>query len=108
VLDVDNHLGESPIWSVEEQALYWINCEQPPELHRWTYATRAHDKWPLPMRVGGLVLRAKAGVELVLADGIYHFNPADGGLSLRVRSPLPEHVKLHECQCDRQGRLWVG
>jgi len=108
VLDADNHLGEAPIWSVEEQALYWINCEQPPELHRWSYVSRKHDKWPMPRRIGGVVLRPKAQLELALADGIYDFNPADGHLSLRVRSPLPEHVKLHECQCDRQGRMWVG
>jgi L-arabinonolactonase len=108
VLDANNHLGEAPIWSVEEQALYWINCEQPPELHRWSYANRKHDTWPMPRRIGGVVLRAKAQLELALADGIYDFNPADGHLSLRVRSPLPGHVKLHECQCDRQGRMWVG
>jgi sugar lactone lactonase YvrE len=108
MLDIDNHLGESPVWSVEEQALYWVNCEQPPELHRLTYPTKVHKKWPLPSRAGGLALRANAQVALALADGIYHFDPATGQLSLKVRSPLPEHVKLHECQCDRQGRLWVG
>jgi L-arabinonolactonase len=108
VLDVHNYLGESPIWSVEEQALYWINCEQPPELHRWQYTSGKHDRWPMPARVGGLVLRTHGRLQLALADGMYDFSPADGGLSLRVRSPLPEHVCLHECQCDRQGRLWVG
>jgi L-arabinonolactonase len=107
-LDVDNYLGESPIWSVGEQALYWINCERPPELHRWKYGTGGHDIWRMPNRVGGLVLTANARIRVVLADGIYDFDPADGSLSLKVRSPLPEYVKLHECQCDRQGRLWVG
>jgi sugar lactone lactonase YvrE len=108
VVDADNHLGETPIWSIAEQALYWVNCEQPPELHRWKRATGAHDVWPMTNRVGGLVLRANAYVGVVLADGVYDFEPANCRLSLRVRSPLPGHVKLHECQCDRQGRLWVG
>jgi L-arabinonolactonase len=108
VLNADNYLGEAPIWSVEEQALYWVNCEQAPELHRWAYSNRKHDHWTMPARVGGVVLRAKEQLAIVLADGIYNFNPTDGSLSLRMRSPLPEHVKLHECQCDRQGRLWVG
>ena len=108
VLDADNYLGEAPIWSVAEQALYWINCEQPPALHRWKPETGVRDVWPMPARVGGVVLKRDAGVVVVLADGIYEFNPADGTLSLRCRSPLPQHVKLHECQCDRQGRLWVG
>jgi sugar lactone lactonase YvrE len=29
-------------------------------------------------------------------------------LSFRVPSPFPEHVNLHECHCDRQGRFWIG
>jgi L-arabinonolactonase len=107
-LEVDNHLGESPVWSVEEQALYWINCEQAPELHRWTYATQVHDNWDLPQRVGGVVLRSSGRVTIALGDGIYDFDTLESELTLRVASPLPEHVKLHECQCDRQGRLWVG
>jgi L-arabinonolactonase len=108
VLDPDNYLGEAPIWSAEEQALYWINCEQPPELHRWTPTTGAHKVWPMPNRVGGVAIAGDGRLALVLADGIYHFEPASGNLSMRCRSPLPAHVKLHETQCDRQGRLWVG
>jgi len=106
-LEADNYLGETPVWSVAEQALYWVNCENPPQLHRWRPGG-AHEVWPMPMRVGGLVLRAGGGALVVLADGLYDFDPADGRLERRVASPLPGHVKLHECQCDRQGRLWVG
>jgi L-arabinonolactonase len=108
VLEAANHVGEAPIWSIAERALYWINCEQPPELHRWTPETRAHVVWPMPQRVGGVALASGGRPVVVLADGVYDFNPATGSLSLRSRSPLPPHVKLHECQCDRQGRLWVG
>jgi L-arabinonolactonase len=108
ILDLNNHLGESPLWSAEEQALYWVNCEQPPELHRWSFGSGAHDKWLMPLRIGGLVLRRGGRVTVALADGIYDFDPTSETLSLRVKSPLPEYVKLHECQCDRQGRLWVG
>jgi L-arabinonolactonase len=107
-LDPDNYLGEAPIWSVDANALYWINCEQPPELHRWKPATGDHKIWPMPQRTGGVVLAAGGRLTVVLADGIYDFDPATGELTLHSRSPLPAHVKLHECQCDRQGRLWVG
>src|SRR5262249_20204440 len=43
-----------------------------------------------------------------LGDGLYDFAPDSGNLTLRARSPFPAHVKLHECQCDRQGRFWIG
>lgn len=108
VLDADNHLGETPVWSVADQALWWINCEQPAAIHRWVPETAAHDVWPMPKRVGGIVLKAAGGLLVALLDGVYDFDPATGALTLRAASPLPDHVKLHECQCDRQGRFWIG
>ena len=56
--DAGNHLGETPIWSVEDQALWWVNCEEPPEIHRWSPATGEHAKWQFPDRVGGFVHKA--------------------------------------------------
>ena len=107
-LDAKNHLGETPMWSVEEQALWWINCEQPPQIHRWEPASGHHRKWDMPDRVGGFVRKADGNLLVVLADGLYDFDIQTGRLELRVKSGLPADVKLHECHCDRQGRLWVG
>ena len=108
VLDADNYLGETPIWSVEDQALWWVNCEQPPALHRWSPASGAHASWPMPSRIGGFVHKPGGGLLVVLADGLYDFEPGNGGLTLRIKSHLPPEIKLHECHCDRQGRFWVG
>src|SRR5690242_12834205 len=107
VLDADNHLGETPIWSAAEQALYWVNCEQPHALERWEPATGARRTWTMPKRVGGFALKAEvgAGLVVVLADGLYDFDAASGEVALRVPSPLPAHVALHETGVDRQGRL---
>jgi L-arabinonolactonase len=107
-LDAQNHLGESPLWSAREQALWWVNCEQPPELHRWQPESGAHHVWPMPQRIGGFVHKAGGGLLLALADGVYDFDLESEALTLRAPSPLPPHVTLHECGCDRQGRLWVG
>lgn len=108
VFDADNYLGETPIWSAEQQVLWWVNCEQPAELHRLVPETGKHDKWPMPNRCGGFVPKKEGGLLVVLADGLYDFDPASGKLSLRVASGLPAEIKLHECHCDRQGRFWVG
>lgn len=106
--DAKNYLGETPVWSAKEQALWWINCEHPPELHRWHPESGRHRKWSMPQRIGGFVLKSSAGAIVALADGLYDFKTDSATLSLRVPSPFPAHVTLHECQCDRQGRLWVG
>jgi L-arabinonolactonase len=108
ILNADNHLGETPVWSVSEQALYWINCEQPSALHRWDYVSADHRSWSLPSRIGGVALRRTGNPVVTLSDGIYDFDRKDGSVTLACRSPLPAYVGLHECQCDRQGRLWVG
>ena len=106
--DVDNHLGETPVWSAGEQALYWVNCEHPPELHRWHPASGEHRVWPMLRRIGGFVFKRAGGMLVALADGLYDFEPESGSLDLRATSPFPPHVSLHECLCDRQGRFWIG
>jgi len=107
-IPVSNYLGETPVWSTAEQCLYWINCEKESELHRWSPQTGARETWLMPERIGGVVLKRDGGALVVLASGLYDFDCAASKLQLRVASPLPAHVKLHECACDRQGRLWVG
>ena len=106
--DAGNHLGETPIWSPAEQALWWVNCEHPPQLHRWHPASGQHRVWPMPQRIGGFVPKAGGGLLVALADGVYDFDPETAALTLRAPSPFPEHVPLHECHCDRQGRFWIG
>jgi len=107
-LDAQNHLGESPIWSVPDQALWWVNCENPPQIHRWHPKSDSHRIWALPSRVGGFVHKEGGGLLVALADGVYDFEPESETLALRARAPLSEHITLHECHCDRQGRFWVG
>jgi len=91
----------------EEQALWWVNCEHPPELLRWCQPPAHWSDGPCQC-VGGFVPAADGTLLVALADGLYDFEPKNGHMSLRVSSPFPEHVKLHECQCDRQGRFWSG
>lgn len=108
VLDAGNYLGETPIWAPAEQALWWVNCEQPAELIRWVRASGEQRRWPMPARIGGFVPKAAGGLLVVLADGLYDFDPDQGAISLRVPAGLDPEIKLHECHCDRQGRFWVG
>jgi L-arabinonolactonase len=107
-LSVDNHLGETPVWSAAEQSLYWVNCEHPPQVHRWNPASGRHDVWEQPKRVGAVALKADGGVLLAMADGLYDLDTASGEATLRAASPAFPKVSLHEGQVDRQGRFWIG
>lgn len=108
VLDIRNTVGETPVWSVAEQALYWINCEDPPEILRWDTGSGALRRWPMPERCGGIVLRKDGGALVTLASGLFDFSFETGELRRRVTSPMSDHVAMHECACDPTGRLWVG
>lgn len=107
VADAMDHCGESPVWVAEEDALYWVNTDRPAMLRRWRRSSGTIDDWPMPRRIGGFVRKAGGGVLLCLADGLYDFDLATRALRLRAPSPLTR-ASLHECRCDRQGRLWVG
>lgn len=107
-VDARNHLGETPAWSQAEQALYWINCEEPPEVLRWDAATGDVKRWPMPERCGGIVLKKGGGLLVTLASGLFDFDTATGTLSKRVVSPLPKGISLHECAVDPSGHFWVG
>ncbi len=108
VVDARNTTGETPVWSVAEQALYWIDCEDPPRIQRWDPATGEVRRWEMPERCGGIVLKQDGGALVTLASGLFDFDFPSGELKLRVKSPLPDHVALHECACDPSGRFWVG
>src|SRR5258708_23697622 len=61
VLPVQNKRGEGPFWSVEEQALYWVdilsNC-----FHRFQSVTGKHEVFDVGVPIGVLALRASGGL----------------------------------------------
>lgn len=104
----DDYLGETPVWSTTEQALYWVNCEEPPRVRRWAPGSDEIQSWPMPDRTGGLALRRDGDPIVCTGPAVYNLDKATGALSLIARSPFPDYVKLHESCIDRRGRLWVG
>ena len=60
VLDARAELGECPVWSVPEQALYWVDIHAP-AMYRLDPATGATRDWPMPSRIGSFGLREQAG-----------------------------------------------
>jgi sugar lactone lactonase YvrE len=82
VLDVKAKLGESPTWSVAEQALWFVDITAP-ALHRFDPATGAHAVMPMPSSVGCMGLRAQGGFVVALRDGLW-LADAHGRLERKV------------------------
>ncbi|HWG77782.1 MAG TPA: SMP-30/gluconolactonase/LRE family protein [Steroidobacteraceae bacterium] len=72
VLDYAAKTGESPTWSVQEQALYWIDVKQP-ALHRFDPQTRRDTQWLMPEDIGCFALPAMA------AERSWRFAPGCSG-----------------------------
>jgi len=108
VLDIRASLGESPVWSEEEQILYWVDINAP-SLNRFDPATGQNTVMPMPASIGCIALRRRGGFIVALRDGIW-LARADGTLEERIAA-APYHTATHrfnDGRCDRQGRFFAG
>ncbi|WP_341915856.1 SMP-30/gluconolactonase/LRE family protein [Ferrovibrio terrae] len=106
LLDSKCGLGESPVWSVAEQKLWFIDINAP-ALYRLDPATRQLETWPMPSTIGSIAPTADGGLLLARRDGIWRRDTAGKAETLLVPSPL-EGARFNDGRCDRQGRFWVG
>ena len=113
VLECGNHLGEGPVWDVEDGCLYWLDGTGRrvgnPSIWRLDPRTGATRNWSLDHDVGALALRRGGGAVLALADGFYLFDFASGRLELisPVDGDQPRS-RLNDGKCDRRGRFFAG
>lgn len=108
VLDVRASLGECPVWSIDEQVLYWIDINAP-SLNRFDPQTRVNTAWPMPSSIGSFALREQGGFVVALRDGIWLVDRA-GALGNRMaEAPYdPSHHRFNDGRADRAGRFWAG
>ena len=113
VLQCENHLGEGPVWDVEEGRLYWVDGTGrrvgKPSIWRLDPRTGQVDHWSLGRDVGAMALRKRGGAVLALDDGFYFFDFGSGKLDLveRVDADQPR-TRLNDGKCDRRGRFFAG
>ena len=108
VLDVKASLGECPLWSVDEQALYWVDINAP-SLNRFDPATGVNAAWPMPQSIGCFALRERGGFVAALRDGLWLVGP-DGAPERRIAAAPydPAHHRFNDGRADDQGRFWAG
>jgi len=108
VIETGAILGESPVWSVDEQVLYWIDIKAP-ALHRYDPATVRDEAWPVSQEIGSIVLRKGGGLVGGLRDGFAYLTPGADRLEW-IANPEPDHPesRLNDGRADRQGRFWAG
>lgn len=108
VLDCRASLGESPVWSVDEQALYFVDINAP-SLMRFDPASGAVATMPMPSSIGSFALRRRGGFVVALRDGVWLADRQGRVLERIAAAPYdPATHRFNDGRCDLQGRFVVG
>ncbi len=106
-----DRVGESPVWSVAEQALYWVDIEGQ-KIHRLDWASQTQSSWALPERVGCIALSTRGTVIAAMETGIFEVTlqapPAVHITCLASVEHPQADMRFNDGRCDADGRLWVG
>jgi D-xylonolactonase len=101
-------LGEGPLWSVRQQALYWVDILNH-RLHRYG-PLQQQSSWQFDQEISAVAERADhPGLIVTLRHGFALFDPATEKLE-RLAEPeahLPGN-RFNDGKCDRLGRFWAG
>jgi xylono-1,5-lactonase len=103
-------LGEGPLWSAREQALYWVDILSH-RLHRYApNAPQQKTSWQFEEEITSVAERSDAdGLIVTLRHRVAYFDPATEKLEpiLEVESDLPGN-RFNDGKCDPLGRFWAG
>ena len=108
ILDGQFNLAESPVWSIAERKLWFVDINAP-RLHRFDPVTKQLESWTMPESIGCIVLTQHGEVVAGLRSGIYRLDLKEGRHERLAAAPYDtQHVRFNDGRCDRQGRFWLG
>lgn len=105
-LEAGDHLGEGPVWLVDEGRLLRVDITAG-EIHSWapeaveqqTRHVGGPVSFAIPRRGGGLVIGRRHTVEVLDGDERRVLTTVESGL---------DHNRFNDAKCDALGRLWAG
>jgi sugar lactone lactonase YvrE len=110
-----DRVGECPVWSAVEQALYWVDIEGK-HIHRYDWHSKTQQTWNTDERVGCIACVASTeGCKRVIAameTGIFDVEllptrQTKSRLLAAIQYPIP-NMRFNDGRCDSQGRFWVS
>ena len=103
-------LGESPLWSPDEAALYWVDINNP-TVHRLDPATGERRRWPIETETGSIGLAGTGRLVAGLRTGAHYVDLETGKIET-ICDPEGEgrfnRNRMNDGKVDRAGRFWVG
>jgi sugar lactone lactonase YvrE len=107
-LQLGNRLGEGPLWSREEDVLYWVDIEAS-RFHRYRPADGSLESFDTGLPVGALGFRASGGLVMATKKGFAFWNAQTQELTF-IADPEPDkpEARFNDGAVDRQGCFWAG
>ena len=103
-------LGESPLWSPAEAALYWVDINNP-TIHRLDPATGTRERWHIETEIGSIGLAGPGRMVAGLRTGAHYVDLETGKIE-PICDPEGEgrfnRNRMNDGKIDRAGRFWVG
>jgi sugar lactone lactonase YvrE len=104
-------LGEGTLWSVREQALYWVDILGR-KLHRYRPADAACSSWSFAEEISAVAEDTlQPGLVVTLRRGFARFDPnRPGDVPQYLHKPAEEPAgnRFNDGKCDASGRFWGG
>ena len=109
VVRVENEVGESPRWDVEEQAVYWLDIWDSPAVFRFHPQSGEFTRWTPGLPVTGQARRAGGGFVFAARTGLYFWDERTGASEF-IHDPEADNrpVRFNDGSADRLGRFWAG
>ncbi len=101
-------VGECPLWSVAEQAIYWVDIGGF-TVHRAHPASHAHRAYRMDSEPSALALHAGGGLVVACRAGFVHLDTASGAVTPIAAAPYDTSTtRFNDGKVDAAGRFWVG
>ena len=105
--DIEADLGEGPVWSAEDQTIYWIDVTQR-KILRYGLTTRKAETFNVSGMPGSIALRKGGGI-----IAAYRTGPALIDLASGRETKLPSSIdfgkeRFNDGKCDGRGRFFAG
>ncbi|MBM6594372.1 SMP-30/gluconolactonase/LRE family protein [Microvirga pudoricolor] len=107
-LDVRAELGECPIWSVDEQALFFVDIKGR-ALHKFSPGTGAHTVVPMPEDIGCIGFRKGGGFIAGFRSGLWTLDPQGRRETMLSENPEDQQTsRFNDGRVDPVGRFFAG
>jgi sugar lactone lactonase YvrE len=108
VLDGRARLGESPVWSMRDSVLYWVDIKAP-SLNRLDPQSGVNTTVAMPEHIGFVALAEDGGFVAGFRSGLWQLDERGTRRKQLAANPEDQQTsRFNDGRTDRHGRLFAG